>query len=69
MAAAYSYDLRIKVMKFLDEKNTVKDASKIFNISRKAIIYLKHLYYDTNNSIFDRKCGTKTSARVHMIWT
>jgi transposase len=43
MGAAYSYDLRVKVMKFLEEKNTIKAASKIFGISRKTIIEWKKI--------------------------
>lgn len=34
MAAAYSYDLRVKVIKFLEEEGTIKKASRLFNINR-----------------------------------
>lgn len=38
MAASYSYDLRLKVIKYLEDKNTIKAASKMFGISRKTIM-------------------------------
>ena len=43
MEAAYSYDLRLKVIKFLDEKKKIKEASKVFGISRKTIMEWKQL--------------------------
>jgi transposase len=43
MAAAYSYDLRVKVIKFLEEKRTIKEASKLFNISRTTVIAWKKM--------------------------
>jgi transposase len=48
MARAYSYDLRVKVMKFL-EKGTIKEASKVFSISRKTIIEWKKLKKNTGD--------------------
>ena len=38
MAAAYSYDLRVKVIKFLEDKGTIKAAAELFNINRKTVI-------------------------------
>ncbi len=36
MAKAHSYDLRLRVMDFLEQKKiTIKDAAKTFQISRK----------------------------------
>src|SRR4028118_1361174 len=43
MAAAYSYDLRIKVIKFLEGKGTIKEASKLFNINRLTVIAWKKI--------------------------
>lgn len=43
MPAPYSYDLRVKVMQFLDTKKTIKEASKLFRISRKTIMEWKKL--------------------------
>ena len=34
MLKAYSYDFRKRVMKFLEEGNTIKGASPLFKISR-----------------------------------
>jgi len=33
MAAAYSYDLRFKAIKFIEEQGTIKVASEVFNIN------------------------------------
>lgn len=43
MAAAYSYDLRVRVMKFLEEKGTIKEASRLFNINRNTVIAWKKI--------------------------
>lgn len=43
MARAYSYDLRIRVIKSLTEGKTIKEASSLFSISRKTIIEWKKL--------------------------
>ena len=43
MAAAYSYDLRVKVIKFLGSKGTIKEASKLFSINRNTIIAWKKI--------------------------
>ncbi len=34
MASSYSYDLRVKVINFLENKGTIKEASRLFNINR-----------------------------------
>ena len=49
MAAAYSYDLRIKVIKFLEGRRTVKEASKLFNISRNTVIAWKKIKKTTGD--------------------
>ncbi|WP_392506545.1 helix-turn-helix domain-containing protein [Rickettsia sp. 2024-CO-Wats] len=38
MARAYSYDLRIRVIKSLTEGKTIKEVANLFAISRKTII-------------------------------
>ena len=43
MSGGYSYDLRLKIMTLVEEDMKVKDASKTFQISRKAIIEWKKL--------------------------
>lgn len=43
MAKAYSYDLRLKVIKFIEEGNTIKEASSVFQISRKTIMEWRKL--------------------------
>ncbi|KJW07830.1 transposase family protein [Orientia tsutsugamushi str. UT144] len=37
MASSYSYDLRMKIFKALDEELSIVKACKIFNISRNTI--------------------------------
>ena len=49
MPKPYSYDLRVKVIKFLEEGNSVQKAKKVFSISRKAIYEWKHLKEDTGD--------------------
>lgn len=43
MAKAYSYDLRILVIKSIEEGKTIKEVSNLFMISRKTIIEWKKL--------------------------
>ena len=43
MAKAYSYDLRLKVIKYLEKKGTIKAASELFNINRNTVIAWKKL--------------------------
>jgi len=43
MVAAYSYDLRVKVIKFLEGQGTIKTASELFNIYRNTVISWKKL--------------------------
>ena len=43
MAIAYSYDLRLKVIKYLEKKGTIKAASELFNINRKTVMAWKKL--------------------------
>lgn len=38
MAAAYSYDLRLKVMKYLASGKSIKETSKVYGIHRKTIM-------------------------------
>lgn len=49
MAAAYSYDLRVRVIKFLEKKGTIKEASKLFEISRCTIIAWKKINKTTGD--------------------
>lgn len=49
MPKPYSYDLRIKVMKFLSEGGAVKEASILFNIARKTIIEWKKIVKATGD--------------------
>ena len=43
MAAAYSYDLRVKVIKFLEGKGTIRETSRLFNINRNTVIAWKKI--------------------------
>lgn len=43
MGAAYSYDLRVKVIKFLENKRTIKAAAELFNIDRKTVMAWKKI--------------------------
>lgn len=49
MAKAYSYDLRIRVIKSLAVGNTIKETSKLYSISRKTIIEWKKLKEQTGD--------------------
>lgn len=49
MAQAYSYDLRIRVINFLGEGKTIKEAAKLYSISRKTIIEWKKLKKQTGD--------------------
>lgn len=49
MAVAYSYDLRVRVIKFLDQGKTIKEAAKLYSISRKTIIEWKKLKKQTGD--------------------
>lgn len=49
MARAYSYDLRIRVIKSLEDKVTIAAASKLYSISRKTIIEWKKLKQQTGD--------------------
>jgi transposase len=49
MAKAYSYDLRIKVMQYIENGSKVKDTAKIFGISRKVIFDWKILQKATGS--------------------
>jgi len=49
MAQAYSYDLRILVISFLEEGKTIKEAAKLYSISRKTIIEWKKLKKQTGD--------------------
>jgi len=49
MPAPYSYDLRAKVLKYLEAGNKLKDTSKLFNISSKTIIEWKKLKKETGD--------------------
>lgn len=49
MARAYSYDLRIRVIKSLTEGKTIKETSKLYSISRKTIIEWKKLKAQTGD--------------------
>ena len=43
MAAAYSYDLRVRVISFLENGGKIKEASKLFNIGRRTVIAWKKM--------------------------
>lgn len=49
MAKAYSYDLRIRVIKSLTDGKTIKETSTIYSISRKTIIEWKKLKKQTGD--------------------
>ncbi|WP_341791367.1 helix-turn-helix domain-containing protein [Rickettsia endosymbiont of Gonocerus acuteangulatus] len=49
MAKAYSYDLRIRVIKSLTDGKTIKETSEIYSISRKTIIEWKKLKKQTGD--------------------
>jgi transposase len=49
MARAYSYDLRLRVINFVINGNTVKEAARIYKISRKTIIEWKKLKKQTGD--------------------
>ena len=62
MAAAYSYDLRIKVIKFLESKGTIKEASELFSISRLTVIAWKKIKKATGD--VKAKTGYQTGHRL-----
>ncbi|KJV53052.1 transposase family protein [Orientia tsutsugamushi str. Gilliam] len=47
MARRYSYDLRMKIFKAVDDGLSIVKACKIFNISRNTIYRWKHLKRET----------------------
>lgn len=49
MASAYSYDLRVKVINFLENNGTIKEASRLFNINRNTVIAWKKLKKTTGD--------------------
>ena len=49
MPSPYSYDLRIRVIKFIEEKNSIKAASVMFKIHRKTIMEWKKLKKETGD--------------------
>jgi transposase len=61
MARAYSYDLRLKVMNFVDKGKTIKEASRVFLISRKTIMEWKRIKKESGD--FKAKTGYQTGHR------
>ncbi|WP_419235136.1 IS630 transposase-related protein [Rickettsia endosymbiont of Nabis limbatus] len=61
MAKAYSYDLRIRVIKSLTDGKTIKETSEIYSISRKTIIEWKKLKKQTGD--IKAKSGYHTGHR------
>ncbi|SPR04226.1 IS630 family transposase [Orientia tsutsugamushi] len=49
MARRYSYDLRMKIFKAVDDGLSIVKACKIFNISRNTIYRWKHLKRETGD--------------------
>ena len=49
MAAAYSNDLRMRVINFLGQGKTIKETAKLYSISRKTIIEWKKLRKQTGD--------------------
>ncbi|SPR05209.1 IS630 family transposase [Orientia tsutsugamushi] len=49
MARRYSYDLRMKIFKAVDDGLSIVKACKIFNISRNTIYRWKHLKCETGD--------------------
>ncbi|KJW07493.1 transposase family protein [Orientia tsutsugamushi str. UT144] len=49
MARSYSYDLRMRLFKALDDELSIIKACKIFNISRNTIYRWKHLKCKTGD--------------------
>lgn len=49
MAAAYSYDLRERVIRFINSGATIVKASQVFNISRKVIHDWRKLQKETGD--------------------
>lgn len=61
MARAYSYDLRIRVIKSIEDKVTIEAVSKLYSISRKTIIEWKKLKKQTGD--VQAKTGYHTGHR------
>jgi len=61
MASPYSYDLRTRVIKFLDDGGKIFEASKVFNIARKTIIEWKKIRKETGD--FKAETGYHTGHR------
>lgn len=62
MARAYSYDLRVKVIKYLEERGTIKEASKLFKINRLTVIAWKKLKKATGDVV--AKSGYQVGHRL-----
>ena len=62
MAAAYSYDLRVKVIQFLENKGTIASAAKLFNINRLTVIAWKKIKKATGD--VKAKTGYHTGHRL-----
>ena len=62
MAAAYSYDLRVKVIRFLENKGTIKAAAELFNINRLTVIAWKEIKKATGDVL--AKTGYQTGHRL-----
>ncbi len=55
MAQAYSYDLRIRVMEFIESGKRIKQAAELFSISRKTIMRWRDRKKETGD--FKEKVG------------
>jgi transposase len=62
MAAAYSYDLRVKVIKFLENQGTIKAAAELFNINRKTVMAWKEIKKATGDVL--AKTGYQVGHRL-----
>lgn len=49
MGQAYSYDLRIRIINFLEQGKTIKETAKLYSISRKTVIEWKKLKKQTGD--------------------
>ncbi|KJW06640.1 transposase family protein [Orientia tsutsugamushi str. UT144] len=49
MARRYSYDVKMKIFKAVDDGLSIVKACKIFNISRNTIYRWKHLKWETGD--------------------